>query len=100
MDTSIIVSFDPPGQTIITRLAVVIGLLFVVAYISDLTSKILNKNKQALHEHNLQLVAKTKLLEKAEAELRESQKELETRIEERTIKLRETNEQLKADIAK
>ncbi len=96
----IVESFNPPELTIITRLAVVIGLLFVVAYISDLTSKILNNSKQALHEQNTELSAKTALLDKAERALRESQKSLEKLVEERTLKLKMANEQLKKDIIK
>jgi len=52
---------------------VVIGLLFVVAYISSLTSSILKKNRDRLREQNDELMEKTALLEKSEKTLRESE---------------------------
>ncbi|MBT3311298.1 MAG: PAS domain S-box protein [Desulfobacterales bacterium] len=96
----VVASFNAPSLTIITRLSVVIGLLFVVAYISALTSKILKKSKKELHEQNLELSVKTASLENVEMKLRDSKKYLEKGIEERTRELKIVNDRLEADITR
>jgi PAS domain S-box-containing protein len=94
----VVASFSVPLLTVVTRLAVVFGLLFIVAYISALTSKILNKHKKELHEQNVALREKTTSLEIAERRLRESKNNLANLVEERTRQLKEANEKLKEDI--
>jgi len=95
---AVIQSFDPTGLTILTYLSVVIGLLFVVAYISSLTAGILKKNRNKLREQNLELVEKTASLEKAEKELLTVHNELESRVAERTADLREATDRLLREI--
>ncbi len=66
--------FNPPWMIRLSNLLVVIGLLFVVAYISSLTSGILKKNRNMLREQNIELIEKTVLLKEVEKTLRESEK--------------------------
>jgi len=94
----VVASFNAPWLTNITRLAVVIALLFVVAYISSRAAGILKKNRNDLYKRHMDLSEKTVALEKAEKELRQTQEFLEQQVEERTRQLREANEQLKVDI--
>ena len=47
--------FNPPWMLRLINLSVVIGLLFVVAYISSLTAGILKKNRNRLREQNVEL---------------------------------------------
>jgi len=65
--------FNPSWMARLLHLSVVNVLLFVVAYISSLTSGILKKNRNKLREQNMKLREKTALLEKVEQTLRESE---------------------------
>ncbi|MBU2622900.1 MAG: response regulator [Proteobacteria bacterium] len=95
---AVIPFFNPTGPAILSGILVVIGLLFVVAYIASLTAGILKKNRNKLREQNLGLMKKTASLEKAEMELRTGQQKLEIRVEERTAELREANDRLRREI--
>jgi PAS domain S-box-containing protein len=95
---TVVSSFNPPLLTILTYLSVVIGLLFVVAYISSLTSAILKKNRNKLRERNFELMEKAAALEKAEKKLQTAHHELERRVEERTAELEEANNRLRIEI--
>ena len=55
---TVVPSFNPSSLTILSYLSVVIGLLFVVAYVSSLTSGILKKNRDKLREQNFKLMEK------------------------------------------
>jgi len=91
---TVVPSFNPTPLTILSYLSVAIGLLFVVAYVSSLTSGILKKNRSKLREQNLELIEKAALLEKVEENLRTAHHELENRVAE----LREANDQLRREI--
>jgi hypothetical protein len=52
---SIFQSFDVPWISKLAMLSAVIGLLFVIAYISSLTAATLRKNRNKLREKNLEL---------------------------------------------
>jgi PAS domain S-box-containing protein len=71
-----------------------------VSFISSLAAGVLKKHRKELYQRNLELSEKTVSLEKAEAELKKTQVYLEKQVQERTHRLREANDQLKADIAK
>jgi len=60
--------FNPSLMFRLTNLASTIGLLVVVAYISSLTSGTLKKNRDRLHEKNVELMKKTASLEEADRE--------------------------------
>ena len=95
---STVQSFDPPWATQLTILFVVIGLLFIVAYVSSLTAATLKKNRKKLSEQNLELIEKTKILQEAESELRKAHQELETRVQKRTLELMRANEDLESEL--
>ena len=73
---STVQSHDLPWISQLDILSVVIGLLFVVAYVSSLTAAALKKNRNKLYEQNVELMEKTRILEKAENELKESEERL------------------------
>jgi diguanylate cyclase (GGDEF)-like protein len=52
---------------------VAVGFLFVIAYISSLTSGILKNNRKKLQEQNIELKVKTDMLEMAQHSLKESE---------------------------
>jgi len=95
---SVALSFHTPLLTQLANLSVVIGLLFVVAYISSLTGAILKKSRNKLREKNLELMEKTASLKEADRGLRRAHQELESRVEKRTAELREANDRLNAEI--
>jgi len=95
----VLLSYDPPLVDQLAQLVVVIGLLLVVAYISSLTGGILKKSRDTLKVKNLELIEKTVLLQEVERDLRRAHQELESRVKERTIELKEANDQLSAEIA-
>jgi len=68
-------SFNPPWKIRFSNLSVVIGLLFVVAYISSLTSGILKKNREKLSKKNAELMERTTELTDAVDRLRSEIKE-------------------------
>jgi PAS domain S-box-containing protein len=88
-------SFNPPWITQLTILSVVIGLLFIVAYVSSLTATTLKKNRNKLGEQNVELMEKTRILEEAQNELRAAHQELEARVEIRTLELARANEDMR-----
>jgi diguanylate cyclase (GGDEF)-like protein len=65
--------FNPSWMSKLINLAVVMGLLIVVAYISSMTSSILKKNRNKLREQNIELMEKTALLEEIDKTLRDSE---------------------------
>ncbi|MEN6321351.1 MAG: PAS domain S-box protein [Syntrophaceae bacterium] len=79
-------------------LSVVVGLLFVVAYISSLTAATLRKNRKKMSEQNLELMEKTRTLEEAQNELCIAHQELERRVEKRTFELARANEELESEL--
>jgi signal transduction histidine kinase len=95
----ILPGFDPPISVRLAYLSVAIGLLFVVAYISAFTTTMRNRARDMLKHRNLDLEEQTLRLQYAEAELRKSQTELETRVEARTGDLSAANEELRIEIA-
>ena len=95
---NVLLSYNPPLLIQLANLSVVIGLLFVVAYISSLTGSILKKSRNKLREKNLEIMEKAASLEEAEKGLRRAHQELENRVEERTAELREANDRLSAEI--
>jgi hypothetical protein len=80
------------------RLAVVIGLLFIVAYISSYTASLLKKNRSRLRRQNLELMEKTAILEETEKKLQSDQQSLEIRVRERSADLAKANEDLQAEL--
>ena len=68
---------DPPLLTLLTHLSVVIGLLFVVAYISSLTGSILKKSRNKLRERTAELITANEKLKQKTEDLVHSNKELE-----------------------
>ena len=80
------------------RLAVVIGLLFLVAYISSYTANILKKNRNRLHRQNLELMEKTAILEETKKKLHSNQQSLEIRVRERSVELAKANKDLQAEL--
>ncbi|MBM4329448.1 MAG: PAS domain S-box protein [Deltaproteobacteria bacterium] len=97
-DQKVIPSFHLPWPNQVVILSAITGLLFVVAYIASVTSNILKRNRNLLNRQNLNLMEKSSSLEAAERELRTAHRELERRVEERTLELKEANDQLKATI--
>ena len=94
-----IVSYsDIPWLSQQFRLAVVIGLLFVVAYISSYTASLMKKNRSRLQRQNLELMETTAMLEKAEKKLQSDQQSLEIRVRERSAELAKANEDLQAEL--
>jgi diguanylate cyclase (GGDEF)-like protein len=65
--------YNPPWMLRLINLSVVIGLLFVVAYVSSLTAGILKKNRNKLREQNVELMEKSASLEAAKKTLTESE---------------------------
>jgi PAS domain S-box-containing protein len=94
----VVLSYDPPLLTQLANLSVVIGLLFVVAYVSSLTGSILKKSRNKLREKNLELIEKNISLEEAEKGLREAHQNLEKMVEERTTELKKTIGQLNSEV--
>lgn len=72
---SIYPSFDSPWMIRFSNLSVVIVLLFIVAYVSSLTSGILKKNRERLRDKNIQLMKTTAELTDANDRLRNEIKE-------------------------
>jgi sugar-specific transcriptional regulator TrmB len=94
-----IVSYsDIPWLSQQFRLAVVIGLLFVVAYISSYTASLLKKNRRRLQRQNLELMETTAILEETEKKLQSDQQSLEIRVRERSAALAKANEDLQAEL--
>jgi len=77
----VVPSFNPPGMLRLINLSVVMGLLFVVAYISSLTAGILKKHRDKLREQNAELMETATELTDANDRLRNEIKERK-RIEE------------------
>lgn len=94
----VILSYHPPLVNQLTQLLAVIGLLFVVAYISALTGGILKRNRDQLREKNLELQEKAASLEVTQKDLQRAHQELERRVQERTAELMEANNRLTAEI--
>ena len=88
----------PPVSQLIV-VFVVMGLLFVTAYISSYTAGLLKMKSLQLNEQNKELEMGAKQIEAAEKELRRAHSELESRIEERTTQLLDANKELRAEIA-
>ncbi|HOO90451.1 MAG TPA: GGDEF domain-containing protein [Syntrophales bacterium] len=78
---SIYQSFNPPWSVRFSNLSVVIGLLFLIAYISSLTSGILKKHRVRLRKKNTELMDTTRDLTDAIDRLRNEIKERK-RVEE------------------
>ncbi len=95
----VLMSYDIPLANKLVIFSVVITLLFVVAYISSLTSKLLKRSRDKLREKNLELRGKAASLEEAQKDLQKAHQELERRVQERTAELVEANERLSAEIA-
>ncbi len=72
---SIYPSFNPSWMIKFSNLSVVIVLLFIVAYVSSLTSGILKKNRERLRDKNAQLMETTAELTDANDRLRNEIKE-------------------------
>jgi light-regulated signal transduction histidine kinase (bacteriophytochrome) len=68
---------DPPLLTQLSHLSVVIGLLFVVAYISSFTGSVLKKSRSKLRERTAELITTNEKLKQKTEELVHSNKELE-----------------------
>jgi len=68
---------DPPLLTQLSHLSVVIGLLFVVAYISSFTGSMLKKSRSKLREQTAELITANEKLKQRTEELVHSNKELE-----------------------
>jgi PAS domain S-box-containing protein len=91
-------SFNPSGTQLLIDTFVVIGLLFVVAYISSLTGSLLRRQRKKLHKQNADLISKTEALEKMQKKLKSSHENLESKVLKRTAALREINETLRQEI--
>ncbi|MCX5829485.1 MAG: response regulator [Deltaproteobacteria bacterium] len=91
--------YDTPWLIQQFRLAVVIGLLFIVAYISSYTASLLKKNRSRLLRQNFELMEKTAILEETEKKLQSDQQSLEMRVRERSAELAKANEDLQAELA-
>jgi PAS domain S-box-containing protein len=91
-------SFNPSSTQLLIDTFVVIGLLFVVAYISSLTGSLLRRQRKKLSRQNLDLNAKTASLEKMQKKLTSSHEELERKVLKRTTALKNINEKLRQEI--
>jgi signal transduction histidine kinase len=89
---------DLPGPARLAYLAVVIGLLFVVAYISCYTTAKRNQTRDMLRRRNKELEDQARRLQAVESELRATQSELELRVEARTADLTAANQELRIEI--
>ncbi len=98
-DQKVVPSFHVPWPNQVVYVSVSIGLLFVVAYIASLTANILKRNRDLLRRQNLDLMEKSSSLEAAERELRTAHRELERRVDERTLQLKEANDHLSNVVA-
>jgi len=72
--------FDPSVAAQFINVSVVIGLLFIVAYISSFTASILKKSRDQLRYQNKELEEKTIQLENSRHELNEAHNGLETMV--------------------
>jgi len=87
-----------PWQNQLMILSVIIGLLFVAAFISSYNAGVLKQNRDRLRMRNRDLEEKADLLAQTQMELQATHEDLERRIQERTAELERANEELKNEI--
>jgi PAS domain S-box-containing protein len=90
--------FDPQWPAQLLYSSVIVGLLFVVAYISSYTAGLLKRNRDKLRRQNKELEEKAHKIEQTDKELHLTHQELEKRVQERTSELVEANARLTQEI--
>ena len=94
----VVSDFRPPLATQMVYALVVMGLLFVTAYISHFTGSVLRRAKDKLQRKNIELQTAVSRMEDVERELLIAHGELEKRVEERTRDLAKVNKDLEVEI--
>ena len=94
----VVSDFRPPLATQMVYVLVVMGLLFVTAYISNFTGSVLRRARDKLQRKNIELQTAVSRMEDVERELLIAHGELEKRVEERTRDLAKVNKDLEVEI--
>ena len=94
----VVSDFRPPLATQMVYALVVMGLLFVTAYISHFTGSVLRRAKDKLQRKNIELQTAVSRMEDVERELLIAHGELEKRVEKRTRDLAKVNKDLEVEI--
>ena len=94
----VVSDFRPPLATQMVYVLVVMGLLFVTAYISNFTGSVLRRARDKLQRKNIELQTAVSRMEDVERELLIAHRELEKRVEERTRDLAKVNKDLEVEI--
>ena len=96
---TVFATLNVPWRNQLMILSIIIGLLFVVAFISSYTASLLKRSRDRLRDQNIELEEKAELLVRTQIELETAREGLERRIQERTGELETMNIELKNEIS-
>ncbi|MBW2207800.1 MAG: PAS domain S-box protein, partial [Deltaproteobacteria bacterium] len=96
---TVFATLNVPWRNQLMILSIIIGLLFVVAFISSYTAGLLKRSRDRFRDQNIELEDKAELLARTQRELEAAREGLERRIQERTAELEEVNREMKNEIS-